>query len=189
MCEIFDVLSKFGIVHSDIKPDNILFTKSGSYLLCDWGIARKMRESGTQTHNSGVKGTDNYLPPEVYELDQVSDKANLFKADLYAAGLLFLVCCGLPQNKLKFIDKEDENDHNTKLQEHLKKYVLPKLPEIEELITNLTQFNPKKRFDIDQAMSWCAKSKIFSQFNTTKEEEIQLEINPKDDEERVVIYF
>jgi len=24
MCEIFDVLSKFGIVHSDIKPDNIL---------------------------------------------------------------------------------------------------------------------------------------------------------------------
>jgi serine/threonine protein kinase len=24
MCEIFDVLSKYGIVHSDIKPDNIL---------------------------------------------------------------------------------------------------------------------------------------------------------------------
>jgi serine/threonine protein kinase len=172
------------IVHRDIKTQNILITESGSFLICDWGIARKMRNSATQTHNTVAKGTDNYLPPEVYDVvEKKTDQANLFKSDLYSAGLVFLVCCGLPETKLKFIDKTEEGEHNSKHSEYLEKYVVPKIPEIKELITNLTHFDAKKRFDIDQAMRWCANSKIFSHFNTSsvKVQEIDL-----DDKKKIV---
>ena len=57
--------------------------------------------------------------------------------------------------------KIDEKSHDDKLLELIGTYIDPKLWEIQILIINLCQFDPTKRFDVDQALNFCVKSKIF----------------------------
>ena len=145
---------KQGIVHRDIKPENVLVTEERTFLICDWGVARKMKKVGTQTHNFDAKGTRLYTPPEIFKVAEgLSSQANLFKSDAYSAGLLFLVCFGCPEEELQFIDRFDEEMHDLKLRNILKKFVLQRFPELESLILKLTRFEPKIRIDIYEALN------------------------------------
>ena len=67
------------VVHRDIKPENVLLGKSGSFLLCDWGISQRMKKMGTQTHGFKAKGTPLYTPPEIFKfVEGMTDQVNLF---------------------------------------------------------------------------------------------------------------
>ena len=64
-CQCLDFAHSIGIMHRDIKPDNILLDEHGQAVLSDFGISTKV-----QTHmpvESGVKGTFNYMPPEAFD--------------------------------------------------------------------------------------------------------------------------
>lgn len=63
ICRGLSLCKKFGIVHRDIKPDNIFISPSGSYKLGDFGIARIIEKS---TIGLSRKGTYEYMAPEVY---------------------------------------------------------------------------------------------------------------------------
>ncbi len=63
ICRGLSLCRKFGIVHRDIKPDNIFISPSGSYKLGDFGIARIIEKS---TMGLSRKGTYEYMAPEVY---------------------------------------------------------------------------------------------------------------------------
>lgn len=73
-----------GFLHRDIKPDNILFSRSGSTVLSDFGIARAT-DGGTQlTATGSVIGTPHYMSPE-----QAMGQAVDGRADIYSLGIMF----------------------------------------------------------------------------------------------------
>ncbi|MBQ3370732.1 MAG: protein kinase [Mogibacterium sp.] len=63
ICRGLALCRRYGIVHRDIKPDNIFISPSGSYKLGDFGIARIIEKS---TIGLSRKGTYEYMAPEVY---------------------------------------------------------------------------------------------------------------------------
>lgn len=80
ICRGLSLCKKYGIVHRDIKPDNIFISPSGSYKLGDFGIARIIEKT---TAGLSRKGTYEYMAPEVYwGMDYGST------VDLYSLGMV-----------------------------------------------------------------------------------------------------
>jgi len=71
-----------GVVHRDIKPQNLLVTPSGQVKIVDFGIARG-RESAEMTEPGSVMGTAHYLAPEV-----AAGEPSTARSDLYSLGVV-----------------------------------------------------------------------------------------------------
>jgi serine/threonine-protein kinase len=78
-----------GIVHRDVKPDNIVIARDGAYLL-DFGIARAVALSGTDrlTRSGVAVGTSHYMSPEQITAAEDPDP----RSDLYSVGCVLFEC-------------------------------------------------------------------------------------------------
>jgi serine/threonine protein kinase len=79
-----------GVVHRDVKPDNIVLSPQRGAVLLDFGIARAMQESGgAKLTGTGIAvGTCQYMSPE-----QIMATADLDqRTDLYSLGCLLYEC-------------------------------------------------------------------------------------------------
>ena len=73
------------IVHRDIKPDNIMFTRRGEVKLADLGIAKVDGKDADLTRTNMMIGTPAYLPPEQAQNAKDVDA----RADIYSLGATF----------------------------------------------------------------------------------------------------
>ena len=78
-----------GIVHRDVKPDNVVLADRGAVLL-DFGIARAVAASGSDrlTRSGIAVGTSTYMSPEqITALKEID-----LRSDLYALGVMLYEC-------------------------------------------------------------------------------------------------
>ncbi|WP_127931945.1 Stk1 family PASTA domain-containing Ser/Thr kinase [Nonomuraea polychroma] len=71
-----------GLVHRDVKPENVLMTDDGRVKVVDFGLARAI-EATNQTRTGVMIGTIGYMAPE-----QVTTGAADVRSDVYAAGIM-----------------------------------------------------------------------------------------------------
>ena len=93
MLEGIKVLSNIRIVHSDLKPDNILY-QHGKFMLIDFGSAFRFDNAGQLQLT-----TPEYAPPEALsgQGEVLSEIAHPWSYDIWSLGMIFLeLAAGFP---------------------------------------------------------------------------------------------
>ncbi len=81
-CRALAVAHADGIVHRDIKPDNMMLTSRGEVKLVDLGIAKRVDEDQSLTQTGQAIGTPHYISPEQIRGQKDVDA----RADIYSLG-------------------------------------------------------------------------------------------------------
>ncbi|PEN07942.1 hypothetical protein CRI93_05720 [Longimonas halophila] len=150
MLQAFGDAHKAGVIHRDIKPQNIMLTQDSMVKVTDFGIAKmRTQDTGKTMTQGGQGGTLKYMSPEqISDIEAVDDTS-----DIYALGM---VAYQMLVGTLPFNDTETDFDI-------MRKVVEGKLPSpaeyradlpapLVELITTATAQKQGDRYQSTDAM-------------------------------------
>jgi serine/threonine protein kinase len=84
ICSAMEYAHMKGLVHRDIKPQNILIDKSGIVKVTDFGIAKDVSSTTLTSLDSGIMGSVHYFSPEQAKGEKVDNRS-----DIYSLGIVF----------------------------------------------------------------------------------------------------
>ena len=143
VCDALDYLHKHGVIHRDLKPQNIMLCNDGSLRIMDFGIAKAATSKRiTFGGFSPTLGTPDYMAPE-----QVKGQRGDERTDIYSLGAILyeMVTGRLPfegQNAYQVMNARLAGDpvapraHNPALR-----------PEVEEIILHAMARTPSDRYE------------------------------------------
>jgi predicted Ser/Thr protein kinase len=111
ICDALQYAHEEGVVHRDVKPENILLDRKGRVKIADFGLAKLLgRDAGdfTLTGSRQVMGTLYYMAPEQVERPLEVDH----RADVYSLGVVFyeLLTGHLPVGRFRMPSEEAGTD-------------------------------------------------------------------------------
>ncbi|WP_110293673.1 Stk1 family PASTA domain-containing Ser/Thr kinase [Nocardia tenerifensis] len=129
-----------GLVHRDVKPENVLISDGGEVKIADFGLVRAVAAANT-TSASVILGTAAYLSPE-----QVTSGTADARSDVYSFGILIfeLLTGRVPftgDTSLSVAYQRIENDVPSP-----SRFIAGVPPEFDELVANATAREPAHRF-------------------------------------------
>ena len=95
LCDVLEYLhnQQPPVIFRDMKPSNIMLTRSGRIKLIDFGIARLFRNRGSQ--DTQLLGTPGFAPPEQYGSAQTDERTDIYSL---AMTLFQLLTCSISEN-------------------------------------------------------------------------------------------
>lgn len=79
--ELADALARahhMGVIHRDVKPDNVLLAEDGTPRLTDFGMARLLRENTRMTESGAIVGSPVYMSPEAVRGQEMDARADIW---------------------------------------------------------------------------------------------------------------
>jgi serine/threonine protein kinase/tetratricopeptide (TPR) repeat protein len=87
ICQGLEAAHSEGVVHRDLKPQNIMVDDAGRVWLMDFGLARSMEMAGL-TRTGVLMGTPDYMSPEQARAEKVDARSDLFSLGIIAYEML-----------------------------------------------------------------------------------------------------
>ena len=131
VCIALENCQKAGIIHCNLKPENIFVSKFGEFKLGDFSLAKYINNSNT----TDVKKLDNmYIAPEVYKGNSPDSKS-----DIYSLGIIMYKL--LNNNRIPFLPEYPQaitySDIGTALSKRISGQILPKPKNMSNAIYNI----------------------------------------------------
>lgn len=165
ICDAIAYAHAKGILHLDLKPENIQCSTFGEVLVCDWGLGARTgakidselsyertnqaNSDATFTLTGAVKGSPGYMAPEQVNPDGVKSQ----QTDIYALGcILHCILCGAPP----FTGDSDsvlKQTISAQIERPSQLFPQRKIPpSLEAVILKATQHKPEQRYPSVQAL-------------------------------------
>ena len=146
VCDAIDYAHSRGIIHCDLKPENIMLGKHRETYVTDWGIARYLEDAA---HLEKVNGTPGYIAPEML-LEKRADE----RSDIYSLGLILFEIVALTpafiDNELPILLNKVKQGMHEPLKHHFRCRIEPDLAAI---VLKAINRNPDERYQTIEALS------------------------------------
>lgn len=157
ICEGLDAAHRQGVIHRDLKSQNIIINPSNQIKIIDFGLAHSAHLQG-MTATGLIMGTPEYMSPE-----QVSGKKVDERADIYSLGIILYE---LFTGRVPFSGDSAIAVGFKQLKEDppLPRDVNPQLPaEVETILLKALQKDPSNRYGSVTALKTALQEAVFSQ--------------------------